>query len=357
MSYIFNTDAAAQKLRSEALKAPRSASAASKQRVEKNAEFFYRYCMDNRYHTATQQYNADSLQSRAFHLARELEYIYTEQLREQYAPNNALRLWAVDSRPGAGAKSHTVRRIAHRGEARYYRGNAADRGHTDVERTEKQFPVEPIVTSIQFDFWEVLSSGFAGSGLETELRLAAMQTVMDFKNEKTITGEAGLGIRGILNYDWLPKASSPVVFDYGTDPDVMLQELHRLASLNNQFSKQVYSPNRLIVGTRIYDVLSQTKRSATTDQTVLQAFLQDNAYVNTVEAIHEFDGRGPSGEDVMFFDRANDMRSVANVIPTPFSMLPVQETGFDFEIPCYMLDGGIVMRDPLNNLLVYSARP
>jgi hypothetical protein len=300
--------------------------------------------------------DAGDLTARAYHFARELEHIYQEVLREEYAPNNALRLFSVDSSVPAGANVHTVRRIQHEGEARYYRANASDMGSTGARRVEKQFPIHPIVTSIRINFFEQMASGFANSNLRSELEFAARRVMEDFLNDKTWNGDEDQGVVGVKNYPWVPKTFSLVPFNDVTSADAILAEMHRLANNASEVSKQTFAPNRMIMGVKLHNYLSTRKRSATTDQTILQAFLQDNPYITSVDAANELDGAGPNGEDMMILDRAGDRSSIANVVPQGFTMLPIQQVGFDFEIPCYMLHGGVVMRYPLNNLVAYVNR-
>lgn len=353
----FRTDS---KVGSEALAAPRDVKRATKWRMDANIRVFTE-AMQEKQSTGLMPFNLDAatIQSRAFHFARELEHIYQGVLREQYAPNSALELFEVDSSVAPGAKTHTVQRILHEADVRYYRQNASDRGSTGARKVEKEFPIHPIVTSIKMNFFEQLSDGFASSNLRSELEFAARQGMNDFLNEKTWEGDADLGVRGVLNYDWLPKSFSGVNFVDGTAADSILAELHRLRRFSYIKSKQRFKPVRMILGTALLDYLGTRKRSATTDQTILEAFLEDSRKMGhplTVEGVHELDECGPNGEDAILFDGGKNRMAIANVIPAGFSMLPVQRTGFDFEIPCYMLHGGVIMRFPLSNHLAYINR-
>lgn len=348
------SDQVSEQLRQDALNAPRDIKKATKWRMDQNRQRIGEVLRDR---AAMGALNMDSgqIQRQAFHFARELEHVYQEVLREQYAPNNALSLFAQDTSVPAGAKTHTVRRIMHEADVRYYDGNASDRGSAGASKVEKEFPIHPIVTSIKWDYFEQLATGFANSNLRTELEFAARQGMADFLNDKTWNGDEDRGVRGVLNYDWLPRSISGVDFVDGTDADTILSELHRLARFSYIKSKQVFRPNRMITSPRLMDYLASRKRSATTDQTILEAFLQDRRQLQdmTVVEAHELEGAGPNGQDAILFDRAGDRMSVANVIPQGFSMLPVQRTGFSLEIPCYMLHGGVIMRYPLNNHLAY----
>lgn len=356
-SSILYGDRLDSKLASLALNQPRDVKTAHERRLDANTRTI-KGGLEQLAAMSPNGFRTDSndLTSRAFHFARELEHIYQDLLRDEYAPNSALRLFSIDSSVPAGANTHTVRRIQHEGEARYYRANASDRGSTGARKVEKEFPIHPIVTSIKLNFFEQMASGFANSNLRSELEFAAKTVIEDFLNDKTWTGDEDQGAVGILNYPWIPKTFGLQVFSDATAADTILSEMHRLANNASEVSKTVYAPNRMTMGVKLKNYLSTRKRSATTDQTIMQAFLQDNDYISTVEVAPELDGAGPNGEDIMLFDRAQDRGSIANVIPQGFAMLPIQQTGFDFEIPCYMIHGGVIMRRPLNNLIAYIQR-
>lgn len=353
-----NTEVA--KVANAALRAPRDVKAASRQRYDSNKKRFAE-AMHEFTAGGHELFRMDSatIEARAGFFARELEHIYNEVLKEELAPNNALTLFQTDTSVPAGAKTHTVRRVQHEADVRYYRANASDRGSTGVRKNEKEFPIHPIVTSIKMNFFEQMSDGFANGGLRGELEFAARQGMEDFLNVKTWEGDEDQGVYGILNYPWLPKSFSGVAFNDSSTPDAILAELHRLRRFSYIKSKQKFKPNRVIMGSRLLDYLGTRKRGTDRDQTILAAFLEDSRAMGQpleVVGVHELDEVGPAGEDAMLFDLAHNRMSIANVIPAGFSMLPVQQTGFDFEIPCYMLHGGVIQRYPLNNHLAYITR-
>lgn len=293
---------------------------------------------------------------RGLFLARQLEHMYNEVLRTEYAPKNAFDLFELDNRVPVGAATHTVRRIDHLGSARYHRGDSNDQPTVDVEQDEESFPVHPIVTGIQMDIFEMQAADFANFNLQAELELAAEETIMQFANDKTFTGDEDRRALGIFNYPYLPKDAAAIPFNNSQTADAILAEMHRLANFAAQRSKGKMAPDTWIMSIALRDYLSTRKRSATTDQTILQAFLQDNRYITEVVGIFEMSEAAPGGLDYALLYKRGDLRSVANVVPQGFTMLPIQEQGFKLVIPCYMLHGGVVMRDGLKNLLITIAR-
>lgn len=297
--------------------------------------------------------NAKTLDSiapgRGLHLSRELEYIFAETLRTEYEPLNALRLFPIDRRVPPGATSYTIRRLDHAGEWRYFRGNPSDVPTSSVAKSEQSFPILPMVSSFRLDIFDDLNSGFAGTNLRAELELAMRRGFEEFVNDRTWEGTE---LNGVLNFPGLPKQVSAVSFSNATSADDILAEMHRLANLASANSKQTFMPNRLLMDDRLYDRLRTRKRSATTDQTIIQAFLQDNPYIRSIEPVHELRNKGVGGLSSMLFYKSGDVDSIAHVIPRMPTMLPMERRGFEMVFPVYAMHGGVVMRNPLNNLFV-----
>ena len=68
----------------------------------------------------------NALIQNGFHMARQLEHVYSEVLREEFPPQSSMEAFPVDTSVPAGARTHTVRRLSQQGEAKVYRGNSAD---------------------------------------------------------------------------------------------------------------------------------------------------------------------------------------------------------------------------------------
>lgn len=294
----------------------------------------------------------DSVGSGAgIHLARQLEHVYAEVLKEKYSPTNALDLFEVDSSVPAGARTHTVRRIKHNGEARFYEGNSSRRPTASVEQREKTFNLAPVITSIRISFFDQLAADFSGFALRTELEDAARDVMDRFLNDKILNGAPSRGLPGVLNYPWVPKFVSAVVPNSDTE-EAVLVDLHAKANFAAERSKGLYSPSRMLLSIRMHNYLSTTKRSATTEDTILSAFLKDNPYISEAIPVHELAGVGPSGEDAVIFDR-KDRMAFSRVMAREFTMLPAQDQGMDIEIPCYSIFGGMISREPLHNTIAY----
>lgn len=307
---------------------------------------------EHRQRLNAQRFDTLSGPSAGFHMARQLEHIYGEVLREEFPPQSAIEAFPIDTSVPVGARTHTVRRISQQGEAKVYRGNSRDIPRVGVTQEEEHFPVHHYVIGIGLNMFEEQASNFANSNLRGELQTAAQATMQEFLNHKTWFGDDENGIKGVLNYPWTPKRVINTPFGAGADAPAMLAALNAAAGHAHEESKTVYSPNAMITSPRLARILRTTRVDSADSEKIADDFLSANPKISSIEEAWELQEAGPGGTDVILFYR-RDRRSVANVIPKTFTMLPVQQQGFEMTIPCYMSHGGVVQRDVLNNVICY----
>jgi len=293
--------------------------------------------------------------SKAKFLARELEHVYNEVIEEEYAPNNALEYFPTERVVPPGAETHRVEKEEYQGEVKVRgegrKDDLPDGG--DYSKVSTQFNILTYVSSIQLDFFEQQAGDFVGENIRAKMERAVRQAFGDFLNEKTLFGSDRHGLYGAWNYPWLPETQIPLTLEQSTNPEAILYEFNRIPRKINSQTKQRFSPTALLTSPRVRDYLSETYRSGTTDESLLEAFLSKNSYIDSVEVAHECREEGPNGEDIMFFFRPGDSMSVVNVIPQGVEMLPMQERSFNMFVPMYMKHGGVIQRKPRHNALAY----
>lgn len=290
--------------------------------------------------------------SNGLHLSRDLEYIYGETIKDDYPDNRALELFPIDQSVPPGAKTHTVRRLTGQGRMEIHRGRADDLPTVSLSQVEETFPVHYYVTSVVYDHFEQLASGYANSNMIAESMAEARNISLEFLNELTWDGSDVNDIYGVLNYPFLNKFVSSAVFRYGGDAKAMLTALQRIVDFPKQLAKgkAVLRPNTMVVSNVILDIITGTYFEGT-NETVLQRLEASKGI--KVEEASELAGKGPGGTDAILVYKKGDKQSVANVVPMPFSTMPLQQQGFEYIIPCFMSHGGVIMRKPLMNVLAY----
>lgn len=289
--------------------------------------------------------------SAGFHMARQLEHVYADVLREPFPMQNAFTLFPMDTSVDPGARFHTVRRVYQDGEAAVYRAGNRGIPRVGVSQREEQFPVKHYVTSFVYSLFEQLSSQFANSNLVAELLRTARDILMEFANDKTWNGDSVNGLYGVLNYPWIDKKLVATAFDGTADADDVIAELNDLANFPQETSKSTFKPDTVVVSPRVRNYLMNTARSATTDTTIGEFWLRTNSLgIKNIEEAWELQAAGPGDTDGILFYR-RDRLGITNVVPQPFSTLPVQAMGFEDVTFCWMSHGGVVMRDVGNNVL------
>lgn len=309
--------------------------------------------------TRTGQIRRDSFQSNTgIFLARDLEHVYEDVLREPFPTPNAYRLFFADSSVPVGKKSHTVRRVYQQGEAQWYK-NGRPTKRVGVNQQEQTFPVRYAVDSFGYSIFERFSGDAASFDLHGEDMMAAREILTQFVNRAFWFGAPQVGLHGALDYPWLPKKAIATPFTFDSDPRDVLHELNRLASFPREKTKTVFNPDRIAMTTRLRNFLFETPWSplAADGKSIGEKFLSAHATITTIEEAWELEGIGPNGEDGILVYQSG-RNGVAIVTPGgPFNALPPQENGFDLEVFAYTACGGVIMRNVGGNVLGFVEAP
>ena len=283
------------------------------------------------------------------HMARQLEHVYADVLREEFPAQNAFTLFPTDTSVSPGARTHTVRRIYQDGEVVVYRAGV-NIPRVGISQQEEEFPVRHYVTSFVYDIFEMISSGYANTQLAAELLRVARDVMNEFANLMTWEGSAEHGIYGVLNYPWLDKKVIPTPFTPASSPDDILAELQKLEQFPDENTLSTFSPNTVAMSSRMYNFLNRTYIGNDKTFSVAKKFIDESKNFSRIETARELQGTGPGGTDGILMYR-RDRLGITNVIPQPFTTLPVQAMGFDNTTFCYMSHGGVIMRNVANNIL------
>ena len=295
--------------------------------------------------------------SAAIALARELEYIYSEVMREERPIRSALSLFDIDRRVTAGAKTHTIRRIEGSGEAQWYRGGMAI-PLVGIGRDEETFNVRHAVIGADLDFFSAQSDAYAGINEYGE-KIREMRDSMDeFINIAAWNGSTDHKVLGILNYPWLRKrliatAFTTITTDAGfqTALDAIYDMVNEILDRNPGMSANL----RFITSPRFNRFMAQ-QRHPTSQVTLKQQVLAGIPAITSIEEAPELQNAGPSSEDgVLIVPKG--VKSPKLVIPTGFTMMPLQVTnhGFTKSQAAYQSTGGVTMRDVLRSALIWAS--
>jgi hypothetical protein len=301
----------------------------------------------------------DNYRSGAF-LADQLQHILPGVLRRPYPEIVYSRICPVSFEVPPGATS-IKRTIWDRTGSYDLVSDAAD----DLPRSGVR--VGEIVNEIRefggaFDYTqsELLSAQLAGVSLTTE-RADAVRDAYERRNNVTcLFGRAGTNLRGMLNHAAIDRVvvtgnSNDAWFnDSGTTPQQMLDLLNFGVTQMRVNSRQVESPDSILMSESDHRIVSTTCRSSTDNTTVLQLFMTMNPGIKSVEPINELDPANSGGALTarrMLFYRKDPTKGKFH-IPLPLTFLPPQPKNLKFVVPSMSKLGGFIPEFPLAFLYI-----
>lgn len=287
---------------------------------------------------------------------RDFEYIRTGLWTEKRMPLNALRLFPRDTAVPLGARTHTSRRLVGSGEAEIFRGGSVEvRARTSLK--EETFGVVYIVSAVQTQFFEQLTTDYAGiRQYQNDMRMAN-RLVDERVNDIFFNGDEASDVFGILNYPHLATQLFPLAASDATDPIGFIRALN-----NAQYTPMIrtggtFSPTKSVTSPRIRAWLYSRKHDlAGAPDTTMARFFLDNqdpsGGIQSIEAAQEMQGIGPNGEDGFLMYRP-DLESMGLVDIQTVTTLPVfQSSALEQITVVYAAVGGVTMGDVGNHILL-----
>ena len=295
--------------------------------------------------------NLDSAETAFF--ARELEYIKSKSYDIEFPPLKATKLIPVSTEAGSGAESITYQSFEETGLARIISSYADDFPRCDIRGKEFITPVKSIGASYGYSMQEIRAAMFVGRSL-TQRQANATRRANDQKvNRLAWYGDTASNILGLTNNPNIPSASVPAdgvgasTLWTTKTPDQILRDMNQLTNGIVALTNGVEMPNTLILPIDQYTLIASTPRSANSDTTILEYFIQNNPFITNVDWVAELKGAGPGGVDIMIaYDKNPDKLTME--IPMPFTQYPPQERGLESIINCESRYGGIIIYYPLS---------
>lgn len=301
----------------------------------------------------------DAYQSGAF-LADQLQHMIPGVLRKPYADVVYSRICPVSFEVNPGATSIKRSIWDRTGNFDLIADSADDLPRSGVKVGEIVNEIREFGGAFDYSQSELLSAKMAGVSLTTE-RADAVRDAYERRNNLTcLFGRAGTGLRGMLNHPAIDRvvvtgSSSDAWFnDASTTPQQMLDLLNFGVTQMRVNSKQVETPNTLLMGESDHRIVSTTCRSTTDNTTVLELFMKMNPGITSVEPINELDPANSGGNlsaRRMLFYRKDPTKGKFH-IPLPLTFLPPQPKNLKFIVPSMSKIGGFIPDFPLAFLYV-----
>lgn len=288
----------------------------------------------------------------SIHFARQLEFVKSQAYDVKRPQLSALSLFPVDTSVPAGAEFHTYRQYDAVGMAKVISNYADDLPRADVTAKEFTSPIRGVGISYGYSVQEIRASAFAGTSLDAK-KMRAAQRGHEMKiNQLAWSGDTASGIPGFLTNANIPAYTVPAdgtgsskLWSTKT-PDLILRDMNGIVNSVFTVTKGVHKPTELWIPQAQYALISSTARSATSDTTILEFFLNSNPFVQRVVPVVELTGAGSGGTDLMVAAE-NMADNYQLVIPMAFMQHAPQQVNLEFTVPCESRCGGVVVEYPL----------
>lgn len=322
-------------------------------RVMANAHFFNAQLAGGPITATGWNFDSAPADSKGLALAKDLEQAMQEVLREQKPDMNAFNLFAMDTRVNENAQFYSQRRIEHFGSADFYDGAHSHIPSVSLGQEEEKHSVRILVSGYQMTMFEQGAMSFAGIDLASELQDACTYVMYEKINDLSWTGDVNRNLPGIAYQPYVPEATFGLTMADSTAGELIAQELCRLARINPSLTKNTFRPKRIITSHRLASYLQERELSDFKEKTIADRVIGRSAYIEEIIGVHELEGKGPNGSDLMIFDAGMDRRKGYSIVmPKRPTFLPIQTQGLKTIVPCYCKFGGVRTLEPRNSLRV-----
>jgi len=294
-------------------------------------------------------YNMDANEGVIF--ARQLEYVESRVYEVKYPTLKARDLFPVDYSVPTGAETFTYRMYDHQGAFNLITNYSDDFRRVNTTGTETTGKIHSFGASVEYTVQDLRAAAMAGLPLQDHEMRAARRASEQKLDDIVLNGEPGGNLFGIMTHPNIPNAAVPNgaggTATWATKtPTEILADMNDIVTDMIDSTNGVESPDTMILPHAQYEVINNTARSATSDTTILQFFLRNNAHVSRVESWYKLKGAGAGSTDVMIAYR-NDAEVAEIVIPQELEFFPPQPKNMAFNIPAHARFGGVRVRYPL----------
>jgi hypothetical protein len=281
-------------------------------------------------------------------LALQLEQMQNRVFEDEFAELKARAFLPVDNSVNTGAETFSYKETTEVGEAGKITNYADDFPSVEVSGVKRTHDIVARGVSYTYSIQDIRRAAFVGEPLESRKARAARRAFERAVDTIAAVGAPDEGIAtGFLNNASVSITALAAVGAWSTKtPTQIVNDLNALFASVVTGSKELYTPNRLLMPLASYHVASQTRMAADTSETVLQAFLTANPQITDVQPWDKLAtaGAGATGRLVAY---RYDPDVVELVIPQEFEVMPPQAKNMAFVVNCHGRTAGCVIHRPL----------
>jgi hypothetical protein len=298
--------------------------------------------------------------STSIFFARQLESIKAQSYDVKYADLKFRSVFPVTNETPEGATSVTYRTYDQTGVAKFIGSYGKDIPRADIGGKETIIAVKTMAIAFGFNTAEIRSAALTGLPLDSRRSAAAVRGVDQTMNEVAFFGEAVQGLLGLFTHPNIPTGSVPNGAggfpQWSTKtPDEILLDLNAAVNDVNTNTLLVERCDTVLLSPAQRAIIATTPRSANSDTTILQYFVQNSEYIASeanVVACNECsaavrNSKGLSNVDVLVAYR-NSSDALEFEVPMELQFLPEQRVALEILVPGEASTGGLNVYYPLS---------
>lgn len=255
-------------------------------------------------------------------------------------------IFSIDTSDDPGATVTTYQQMEQMGKHEILADNAKDAPRTHVRGQEFPQKIVTVGGSYAFTLQDIRSAQFTNKPLDSMLAAADREANMQAINRLGAFGDDNYNLLGLFNHPDIPTSSVAGAVWASKTPAEIIADMTTCTSQIVENSLQVIAPNRMLLPIEQYNLISTTDAGLGTGQTILTFFLANNPYVQSIDPVNELDEAGTASADVMVVYNDSPLNAKFKM-PLPYSVLPVQEQGYEMVVHTEARWGGLTVYKPL----------
>lgn len=289
-------------------------------------------------------------------LEQALEAVKARTYDVKYPGFKARSLIPLASGTPSGAETISYQQWDEVGMAKIIANYADDLPQVDALAEKFSTPVVSMGDAYSYSIQDLRRAAMAGVPLDAKKAMAARRAIERKIDELAGSGDAKSKLRGLTNHPnvtiyaaatdgtsarWVQGRATPKT------PLLILRDLHNVINGIRNTTKELHTPDTVVLPTYEFGHLEMTQVSADNDTNILQAFLKNAVSIRGVESWYKLDtadaaGTGPRA---LVYERNAEVLELE--VPQEFEQFPPQAQNLAFLVPCHARCGGVIVRYPL----------
>lgn len=300
-------------------------------------------------------FRTDSATAGGSVLARQLEAQWARVLEVKSPKLLGLTLFPVNTDAAPGAENIRITRFLERGQAQFYNGGQAPIPTTSLRQVADHVYFRHIVSGAQWTIFDQLAWNFARLDGVSRSLAVARKAVEQLHDQVIWLGAPGQGLYGITTFPWLNRRVIQTTFSSSADKDAMIAEIVNLFTYPAEKSNNAFVPGCIAMAQKMVKFLTGT-RLGTPNDSSLMTFLKkalneiyqsnigdEKAEVKIVSVPRLNDIGGTNSHGIFVY--TDDPDAISVVVSQPTTMLPLFQSGANFQQIVYKTIGGVTMPD------------